>query len=230
MQRPRLRLLSGRLQLCFSDYQRAIALDGSLTDAYINRGDMYADRAQFDQAVRDYQRALELNPVNPRVYLSAAWLRATAPRPGYQDAAKAERLAQKGIELGGETPRGLDVYAAALARGGRFEDATRTQQRAIELRRARPEKDLERYRFRLSLTSSKKAYVDVARRRRSQLNRSPTKPQPDEGAACPRCQRSSSFSRHESPSSGEFVYCESRAEQSTADSREWPADARCAVS
>ena len=42
--------------------KRAIALDGSLADAHLQLGNLYADQHQYEQSIPEYQRALELNP------------------------------------------------------------------------------------------------------------------------------------------------------------------------
>ncbi|HEY3706773.1 MAG TPA: tetratricopeptide repeat protein [Terracidiphilus sp.] len=43
-------------------FQKAIALDGSLADAHVQLGTLYADQHQYDKSIPELQRALELNP------------------------------------------------------------------------------------------------------------------------------------------------------------------------
>jgi tetratricopeptide (TPR) repeat protein len=42
--------------------KRAIALNDSLADAYVQLGNLYADQRQYEKSIPEYQRALELDP------------------------------------------------------------------------------------------------------------------------------------------------------------------------
>jgi tetratricopeptide (TPR) repeat protein len=42
--------------------KKSIALDGSLPEAHMQLGNLYADQRQFDRSIPEYVRALELNP------------------------------------------------------------------------------------------------------------------------------------------------------------------------
>ncbi len=44
------------------DFNRTLGLTPSSTEAFSNRGDMYANQGQYDLAIAEYNRALELNP------------------------------------------------------------------------------------------------------------------------------------------------------------------------
>jgi tetratricopeptide (TPR) repeat protein len=42
--------------------QKAIALDGSLADAHLQLGNLYADQHDYEKSIPQYVQALELNP------------------------------------------------------------------------------------------------------------------------------------------------------------------------
>jgi len=41
--------------------------------AYFNRGNAYADKGQYDQAIPDYTKALEINPKDGKAYYNRAY-------------------------------------------------------------------------------------------------------------------------------------------------------------
>src|SRR5258707_15227022 len=45
--------------------QKSIALDGTLADAHLQLGILYADQHELAKSLPEYQRALELNPNSP---------------------------------------------------------------------------------------------------------------------------------------------------------------------
>jgi tetratricopeptide (TPR) repeat protein len=50
------------LQAVESLLQKSIALDGSIPEAHVQLGDLYASQHQYDKSIPEYVRALELNP------------------------------------------------------------------------------------------------------------------------------------------------------------------------
>ena len=100
--------------------------------AYYNRGIAYSKKGQYEKAISDYNKAIEINPGDAGPYNDLAWLLATCPDARYRDGVKAVELAQKAVEL---SPRAsfLDTLASAYAEVGKFEDAIITQEKAITL-------------------------------------------------------------------------------------------------
>ena len=93
--------------------------------------------------------ALRLAPNDARTLNNLAWLLATDPKPERRDAAKAEEYARKAVELtDGKEAGCLDTLAAALAAGGKFEEAAREQRKAVELA---PEAEKADFQARLAL-------------------------------------------------------------------------------
>jgi tetratricopeptide (TPR) repeat protein len=49
------------------DYSQAIRLDPRFVGAIIGRGDAYLNRGQYDLAMQDYDRVVQLEPTNQQV-------------------------------------------------------------------------------------------------------------------------------------------------------------------
>jgi cytochrome c-type biogenesis protein CcmH/NrfG len=110
-----------------------------------------------EAAMASYREALRLRPDWPEASNELAWMLATAPEDSLRDGAAAVRLAETAAKLAvRREPLLLDTLAAAQAEKGDFDEAIRTQQRAIEQAvqmgeeklRAEFEKHLARYKQR----------------------------------------------------------------------------------
>jgi spermidine synthase len=100
---------------------------------YANLGLAYNKLGKYEQALRNWTRAAELNPNSTEVLNNLAWLLATAGDVSAQDANRAIELAERACELTRhKEPGPLDTLAAAYAAAGRFDDAVTTAQRAID--------------------------------------------------------------------------------------------------
>jgi len=55
---------NGGLWKAFLDYNKAIALDSTYSDAYLNRGYAYSIVGNIERALRDITRAAELDPLH----------------------------------------------------------------------------------------------------------------------------------------------------------------------
>ncbi len=151
----------GRVDAAIADYSRAISRNRGDFEAYTLRGDAYYANGRHPEAIRDYQQAMAINARYARVYLSAAWLRATCPVAQYRNAESALRNAQYAVELGGDDARSLRVLAAAQARSGQFGEAIDTANKALE--KTKGEKDEEELLKRmLEGFQAKKAYESDA--------------------------------------------------------------------
>ena len=85
------------------------------------------------RAIADYERALELNPNLAPAMNSLAWDLATMPTASRRDGPRAVELAERALGSNKQEPGFLDTLAAAYAEAGRFADAVRSQETAIEL-------------------------------------------------------------------------------------------------
>ena len=123
---------------------------------YNNRGATYGEKGQYDQAVSDFNKAIEMNPLDAEAYNNLAWLFATARAPGFRNGRRAVALALRACELS-DWKKGeyLDTLAASYARTGDFDNAVKWQEKALEQSKsARPPEFQER----LNLYRERKAW------------------------------------------------------------------------
>jgi tetratricopeptide (TPR) repeat protein len=87
-----------------------------------------------NEALSNYERALEIDPNDTEALNNMAWILATWPDALTRDGAKAVELAERADSLTrGESPVASATLAAAYAEAGRFAEAVKTDQRALRL-------------------------------------------------------------------------------------------------
>lgn len=125
--------------------------------AYNNRGYAYLMSGQYELALADLQKAIELDPKHPNAYKNLAWLMATCPETRYRDGATAVEHARRALELGGQKNAAwLDVLAAAHAEAGHYPEAIEWEEKAIAAEANRP--DVSEYERRLELYREGRAF------------------------------------------------------------------------
>lgn len=112
------------------DFNKVIELNPRHARAYYNRGCIWSVKGDYAKAIADYSKAIELDPKDASAYNILASLMATCPDGRYRDGKRAVTLAEKALKLE-ESPVTLNVLAAAYAEAGRFQEAIKTQERAI---------------------------------------------------------------------------------------------------
>ena len=95
------------------------------------RAEIHTARDEHDQAIACLTAALRHAPDDPRLLNNLAHLLATSPREDLRDPALAVETARKACTLD-ETASRLDTLAAALAAAGQWDEAIRTQEKAME--------------------------------------------------------------------------------------------------
>ena len=152
----------GRGEEAIQHYQRAIQLKPDYAPAHDNAGITSSRQGKFAEAVKHYQKALEMAPglVSARNHL--AWMLATCPDGSVRDGRQAVQHAeQANREAGSKDPMILDTLAAAYAEAGRFSDAVRTAQTALELaKQAGQVEQARRIQERLEWYQAGRAYRD----------------------------------------------------------------------
>ena len=154
-----------KLFMTLSTYDRAledfsVALGLNLQDAetLTNRGSCYGNLGQSGLAQKDFAEAIRLNPRSPIAYNNLGWLLATCDDPNYRNGKQAVLHARKACELlDWKSTDALDTLAAACAEVGRFEEALKWQNKAIDLA---PDAAIPPLQSRLDLYRSGKPYRD----------------------------------------------------------------------
>ena len=126
----------GRAARAVVHFRAALQLDPSLGRAHHEWGLVLARSRQTAEAIEHYRKAIEIEPNYPPAYDSLARILAADADPRVRDTALAVRLAETACEQTGFDDEGyLHTLAVAYAGEGRYEDAVRTAQRAVELAR-----------------------------------------------------------------------------------------------
>jgi Flp pilus assembly protein TadD len=124
----------GKLDEAIGHFRRSLQLDADHAYAQMSLGTALRARGEFEQAVSHLRRALEINPGLAAAANNLAWILATADDPGLRDGAEAVELASNAARLTDhEDAAVLDTLAVAYASEGRFAEAIRTANQALEL-------------------------------------------------------------------------------------------------
>lgn len=124
----------GKLIEAIQHWQQLVQLNPQEWVLHSNLGTAYSRLGQLDKAIMHWEEALRLKPDYVSVINKLAWLLATCEDPNYRAATQAVELAERGCKLTAyKEPRLLDTLAAAYAEAGRFDEAVRTAERALEL-------------------------------------------------------------------------------------------------
>lgn len=124
-------------------YEAALECKPDYTKAHNNLGKALLHEGSVDGAITHFQRAMEISPGYSPPYNNLAWVLATHPNKSVRNGARAVDLAKRAADLSvDKDPLILDTLAAAYAEAGRFPEAVRTENQAIEAARARSKSSL----------------------------------------------------------------------------------------
>jgi tetratricopeptide (TPR) repeat protein len=118
------------IRLCTEAIASGDLSQKNLCVAYTFRGNAWRHKGDYDRALADYNKVIELDPTDDAGYDGAAWLLAVCPESKYRNGVKAVKLAKKAVELR-DWSGNIDTLAAAYAEAGRFQDAIKTEERAM---------------------------------------------------------------------------------------------------
>ena len=115
---------------------------------------------QLQPALEQYYILLQVDPNSERILNSIAWILATTQDPKISNPKEAVKFALRACELTQyKVPDTINTLAAAYAATGKFDEAIKTAEKAIELARSANRKDLaEEISERLKLYRQNKAY------------------------------------------------------------------------
>ena len=123
----------GQFDSAVADFNEAIRIDRDYERAYLHRGNAWARKQAFDNAIADYKQALSIDPKDSNAYNQFAWLLATCPKDSVRDNKKALEYATTACKLSGwKIGQFLDTLAAAYASNGKFDEAIKWEQKAME--------------------------------------------------------------------------------------------------
>jgi tetratricopeptide (TPR) repeat protein len=117
-----------------SHFEEALAIEPNFADAHYNLGNLYLQIGDAHEALTHYQRALDTKPDDIQALNNKAWILATWPNSSVRDGLKAVALAEHADSLSSHRNQVVAAtLAAAYAEAGRFPEAVRTAERAIQL-------------------------------------------------------------------------------------------------
>lgn len=142
------------------DFSKAIKLDSNYAYAYSNRGLAWNAQKKYRNALADFAEAVRADSKYVNAYNNYAWLLATCPDKTIRNGAKAVELATKACELTKwKSGYSMDTLAAAYAEHGKFKEAVKYQQMALEdANYAKSNRDSAM--FRLDLYKQNKSYQE----------------------------------------------------------------------
>jgi tetratricopeptide (TPR) repeat protein len=115
-------------------FSELIPLDPNNASYYYSRALLCKHTGEYESAVVDLTKVLELLPSNPQALNELAWILSTCKTGEVRDGRRSVELAQKAVEITkSKNPQYLDTLAAAYAETGQFDLAVKTQQKAISL-------------------------------------------------------------------------------------------------
>jgi tetratricopeptide (TPR) repeat protein len=139
-----------------ADCTEAIRLRPEEGDAHLHRGNAHDMLKEYAAARDDFRAAVKLAPSSATAHNALAWLLATCPDGALRDGPKAVEAATRACELSAwNQAQIIDTLAAAYAECGKFDEAVKWQQKAVDLASG---KDREELRTRLELFQKGKAY------------------------------------------------------------------------
>lgn len=127
-------LRKGRIDEAITHYQKTLELQPGNADAHANLGSAFLEKGRVQDAIAQYREALGIAPENVAAQSNLAWLLATCSDSSLRNGSEAVLLAEKASRLsGGNRPVILRILAAAYAETGRFTDAIRIAEQALQL-------------------------------------------------------------------------------------------------
>jgi len=128
-------LRTGRTDEAMAHYQKVLELSPNNADARANLGSVFLAKGRVRDAIAQYRDVLRITPDNMTAQSNLAWLLATAADPSLRNGSEAVLLAERAESEGSRSenhPIVLRILAAAYAETGRFVEAKKTAEQALQ--------------------------------------------------------------------------------------------------
>jgi tetratricopeptide (TPR) repeat protein len=126
---------TGRTDEAIAHYQKVLELRPENADAHANLGSVFLAKGRVRDAIGQYRDTLRIAPDNVAAQSNLAWLLATAADPSLRNGSEAVLLAERAeAESARSQNRAiiLRILAAAYAETGRFVNAKKTAEQALQ--------------------------------------------------------------------------------------------------
>lgn len=111
----------------------ALRLNPNDPEVLFNQGFALSNKNRIKEAIEHYRRCIELNPYRADALNNLAWLLAASDCDDCRNGKQAVELAEKAKAItGGQKAVVIGTLAAAYAEAGRFDDAIKTAEEAIQ--------------------------------------------------------------------------------------------------
>ena len=136
-------LKEGNADAAIAQFREELRIQPNFAAVHSDLGIALSQKGQVHEAIAEWQKAIALQPDNLNAACNLAWVLATSPDSSVRDGSKAIEFSERATNLSGhQNPRILRLLAAAYAEQGRFEDAARTAEEALNLSKAQGDADL----------------------------------------------------------------------------------------
>ena len=128
-------LRRGRTDQAITQYKKVLELRPDSADAHANLGSALLAKGRVRDAIAAYRNALRISPENVPAQSNLAWLLATCSDPALRNGSEAVLLAEQADSESSQSenhPIVLRILAAAYAESGRFAEARKTAQQALQ--------------------------------------------------------------------------------------------------
>lgn len=136
-------LKQGKLNEAIVCFKEILQTSTDRMEVYVNLAIAYDKLGDNELSLLNRSKAMGLKSDNPEIINNLAWLLATREDTSIEDVKKAVGFAQRACEQkANKDPDYLDTLAVAYAAAGRFEEAVKTANRAVDFAKAAGQEDL----------------------------------------------------------------------------------------
>jgi tetratricopeptide (TPR) repeat protein len=127
----------GNASAAISSFQEALRIDPDLAKAHLGLGDVLLGQSRYSEAIDHFRKVIALEPNSAEAMGRLAWLLATHADNQVRNGREAVELAVKACQLTQfKKVRLLNALGAAQAESGKFELASATAQKALDVARS----------------------------------------------------------------------------------------------